>query len=91
MVLICTFAIGQEKYPFMDPEKGTEERVDQIISMMTLDEKIGYVVTSQVERLGIPSPGSSEGIHQAVIRSFTGAGQVIPTTSFCQVYGMGST
>lgn len=82
---------AQEKYPFLDPGMGMEERVDQIISMMTLDEKIGYVVTSQVERLGIPSPGSSEGIHQAVIRSFMGAGQVIPTTSFCQVYGMGST
>lgn len=81
----------QGKYPFLDPDMAMEKRVDQIISRMTLDEKIAYVLTSQVERLGIPSPGSSEGIHQAVVRSFTGNGPVISTTSFCQVYGMGST
>jgi beta-glucosidase len=89
---LCNLPVsGQEKYPFLDPEMDMEERVDQIISMMTLDEKIGYVVSSSADRLGIPSPGRSEGIHQAVVRGFMGGGQEVPTTSFCQVYGMGST
>jgi len=82
---------GQGSFPFLDPDMDTEKRIDNIIDLMTLDEKIAYVVSSQVERLGIPSPGSSEGIHQAVVRSFMGSGQATPTTSFCQVYGMGST
>ena len=81
---------GQEAFPFLDPDMDTEERIDNIIDLMTLDEKIGYVVSSQVERLGIPSPGSSEGIHQTVIRT-RGEADPVPTTSFCQVYGMGST
>lgn len=82
---------SQDKYPFQDSEMDMEDRVDNIISMMTLDEKIVYVLSSEVNRLGIPSPGRSEGIHQTVIRSFMGQGEAIPTTSFCQVYGMGST
>jgi beta-glucosidase len=96
LVLVCLVLCnrpvsGQEKFPFLDPGKSTEQRIDHILSIMTLDEKIGYIVNSSVDRLGIPSPGRAEGIHQAVVRSFTGAGQAVPTTSFCQVYGMGST
>ncbi|MEZ5071360.1 MAG: hypothetical protein R2751_10420 [Bacteroidales bacterium] len=71
---------GQEAFPFRDASLETEARIDNILSLMTLDEKVGYVVTSEVERLGIPSPGRSEGIHQTVVRSFGGGGSV-PTTS----------
>jgi beta-glucosidase len=91
LLLFSNRGNSQVNYPFQDPDMDMEKRVDNIISMMTLDEKIGYVVSSSVDRLGIPSPGRSEGIHQAVVRSFTGGGQAVPTTSFCQVYGMGST
>jgi len=91
MIFMGVRVNGQNKYPFQDPALDVEKRVDNIVSLMTLDEKINYVLSSKVDRLGIPSPGSSEGIHQTVIRSMMGPGQSIPTTSFCQVYGMGST
>ncbi len=97
-ILILTFLIffepkvsSQSKYPFQDPSLDMEKRVDNIVSLMTLDEKITYILSSKVERLGIPSAGGAEGIHQTVIRSLMGGGKIVPTTSFCQVYGMGST
>jgi hypothetical protein len=54
-----------------------EARIDNIISLMTLDEKIEYFVSSSVERLGIPSPGRAEGIHQAVLRGEMGQGRIL--------------
>ena len=57
---------------------------------MTLDEKLAALQSETVPRLGIPAPGSSEGIHQLVGRVGPG-GPPITTTSFSQVYGMGET
>ena len=91
---ICNYvSFSQEKYPFRNPKLTMEKRVDNIISLMTLEEKVDFLTNFQVPRLNIPSPGSAEGIHQTLIRSFNpGSGnKVVPTTSFCQVYGMGET
>lgn len=82
--------LAQEQYPFLDSKLTIEKRVDNIITLMTSEEKISFLTDFQVPRLNIPSPGSAEGIHQAVIRSRK---PEIPiyTTSFSQVYGMGET
>ena len=80
----------QYAYPYLNPNLTVEQRADNIVSLMTLDEKIAAIGNAAVPRLNIPAPGSSEGIHQLVRRAGRG-GQPIPTTSFSQVYGMGET
>ena len=49
-----TFA--QEKIPFNNPSLSTEQRVDDLISRMTIDEKISQLMDSSpaIERLGVP-------------------------------------
>ena len=81
----------QAPYPFKDPNLPVEKRIDNLLSLMTLDEKIGCLGTrTGVPRLGVPNIGSSEGIHGVVQR---GANQTklapIPTTQFPQPPGMG--
>ncbi len=77
-------------YPFDDPKLPTEKRIDDLLSRMTLDEKIDCLGTSTgVPRLGVPNIGSSEGIHGVVQRQSRYARQPIPTTQFPQPPGMG--
>jgi beta-glucosidase len=83
--------VAQDKYPFLDPKLSLDKRVDNIISLLTLEEKIDLLTGFQVSRLGITNPGNAEGIHQAVIRNFRPDAPPIKTTSFAQVYGMGET
>ncbi len=80
----------QYEYPFQNPNLSLDQRADSIVSLMTLDEKLAALQNAAVPRLGIPAPGSSEGIHQVVGRVGPGA-PPITTTSFSQVYGMGET
>src|SRR5665647_710325 len=42
-VIAGTFALAQtNQYPFQNPAMALEERVDNIVSLMTLDEKIAF-------------------------------------------------
>ncbi len=81
------------KYPFQDSNLPREKRIDNILSLMTLDEKIDCLGTNTgVPRLGIPSYGSSEGIHGVVRRSNVRKNiMTITTTQFPQPPGMGET
>ncbi len=82
---------AQTQYPFQDPKLPAEQRVDNILSLMTLDEKIGCMETnSGVPRLGIPNAGLSEGLH-GLVRKGTFGQKLIPTTSFAEVIGMAET
>ena len=88
----------QYKYPFLNPTLPIEKRIDNILSLMTLDEKTDCLgVPTAVPRLGIPSYGASEGIHGVVQRGgYIGIGgmvtrSVIHTTQFPQPVGMGET
>jgi beta-glucosidase len=59
---------------------------------MTTDEKINCLRHCGVPRLGIPSFGSSEGIHGFVSHpNQTGRRKTITTTQFPQPPGMGAT
>jgi beta-glucosidase len=81
----------QQQYPFRDPSLSQEKRIDNLLSLMTLDEKIDCLSTnSAVPRLGVPSFGSSEGIHGVVQRGGRGH-DAITTTQFPQPPGMGET
>ncbi len=81
----------QQPYPFRDPSLPTAKRIDNLLSLMTLDEKIDCLGTNTaVPRLGVPSFGSSEGIHGVVQRGGRGR-DAITTTQFPQPPGLGET
>ena len=88
-------ALAQQtpSYPFRDPSLPMEKRIDNILSLMTIDEKIDCLgVPTGVPRLGIPSYGGSEGIHGVVQRGGGNAHRTpITTTQFPQPPGMGET
>ena len=78
--------------PFKDPNLSAEKRIDNLLSLMTTDEKIACLGTrTAVPRLGVPNIGASEGIHGVVQREARGPLQPITTTQFPQPPGMGET
>ncbi len=82
----------QQQYPFRDPSLSPEKRIDNLLSLMTLDEKIDCLGTNTaVPRLGVLSFGSSEGIHGVVQRGGWRQKEPITTTQFPQPPGMGET
>lgn len=85
-------AVAQAPDPFRNPALPVEQRIDSILSSMTLDEKLAALGTdTSVARLGIPNMGDSEGLHQLVRRGGFGPEKPIPTTSFALTLGMGAT
>jgi beta-glucosidase len=80
----------QPRYPFNDPSLPMEKRIDNLLSLMTVEEKIGCLGTNTgVPRLGVMSFGSSEGIHGVVQREARGKRLPVTTTQFPQPPGMG--
>jgi len=75
---------------YKDPSLSAEKRIDNLLSLMTLDEKIDCLSTKTgVPRLGVPNFGSSEGIHGVVQRKSDYTHTPIPTTQFPQPPGLG--
>ncbi|HEV2499892.1 MAG TPA: glycoside hydrolase family 3 C-terminal domain-containing protein [Terriglobia bacterium] len=87
------FAQQKFQYPFQDPSLPAEKRIDNILSLTTINEKIDCLgVQTGVPRLGIPSYGGSEGIHGVVQRGNERFHLTrITTTQFPQPPGMGAT
>jgi len=84
------------KYPFQDPNFSIEVRVNNILSLMTLDEKIAALSTNpSVPRLGIAGSSHIEGLHGVALGGPGGWGgrglQPLPTTQFPQSVGLGET
>ena len=96
--LLCLFTFSvaaalaqQQKYPFNDPSLPMEKRIDNLLSLMTIEEKIDCLGTNTgVPRLGVMNYGASEGIHGVVQRQARGTRQPITTTQFPQPPGMGA-
>ena len=98
---IVTFASGAHaqpgyQYPFQDPHLPAEQRVDDLVSRLTLDEKIHCLGTNpSVPRLGVRGTGHVEGLHGLALGGpggWEGKGKsVIPTTQFPQARGLGQT
>lgn len=61
-----TLTAQSYEYPFQNPDLPDEERIDILLSLMTLEEKIVTFTGAGIPRLGIPDPGSSEAIHGLV-------------------------
>ncbi|QAA33074.1 glycoside hydrolase family 3 protein [Clostridium manihotivorum] len=63
------FDVNKYKYPYLNPTLPLEDRIKDLISRMTLEEKISMIPTSQgaVERLGIKKYGvGGEAAHGVV-------------------------
>ncbi len=84
------------QYPFQNPSVPMEARVNNILSLMTLEEKIAALSTDpSVPRLGIVGSGHLEGLHGVALGGPAGWGghglQPLPTTQFPQAVGLGET
>jgi beta-glucosidase len=93
LTLALTASAQQPTPPFRDPSLPAAQRIDNLLSLMTLDEKIDCLGTNTaVPRLGVPSFGSSEGIHGVVQRGDEQRHRdAITTTQFPQPPGLGET
>ncbi len=89
VLFLVTTAPGrsQSKYLFQNPELSIEDRVTNILALMTINEKVACFDTkTSVPRFCIPYAGLSEGLHGLVQGGGFG-GPVIPTTTFPEVIG----
>jgi beta-glucosidase len=81
-------------YPFQDPDRPAEERISDLVSRMTLDEKIDCLATrASVPRLGVKGSPHIEGYHGVAQGGPSNWGRRNPTatTQFPQAYGLGAT
>src|SRR6266542_854292 len=96
-LLFTTAAVAQQyKYPFQNPDLPIEQRVNNILSLMTVEEKIAALSTDpRVPRLGISGSSHIEGLHGVALGGPGGWGgrglQPLPTTQFPQSVGLGET
>src|SRR6266487_2445890 len=91
---LSTIAQSVDTFPFHNPALSVEERVSNIISLMTLDEKIASLGTDpSVPRLGIKGSRHVEGIHGLTQGGPAKWGRptTIPTTTFPQGIGLAET
>ena len=85
---------AQYQYPFQDPAVPMEDRITNVISLMTLDEKVAFLSSRPgVPRLGIKPMGHVEGLHGLAMGgpSNWGRRNPAPTTIFPQAIGMAAT
>ncbi len=87
----CTSNPADYQYPFQDPCKPLEDRVTNLLSLLTTDEKVSLLYENQpaVSRLGIPFFTTfTEGLH-GVGWSAVGSGvQRVVATQFPQAFGL---
>lgn len=104
LVILCNFIThGQIYYPFQNINLSDNERVENLLSLMTIDEKVKALSTNLgVPRLGIRETWHSEGLHGLTLGgpgnwggfktvNYERVPAIFPTTTFPQAYGLGST
>jgi beta-glucosidase len=77
---------SRNRYPFMDPSLTVDERVNDLVSRMTLEEKVSQMMNEapEIKRLGIPAYNWwNECLH--------GVARAGLATSFPQAIGLGAT
>jgi beta-glucosidase len=87
MIFILLFGLlAAQNYPFQNTSLSFDERVDNLLSLLTIEEKIGQMMdnSAQIERLGIPNYNwENEALH--------GVARYAVATSFPQCIGLGAT
>lgn len=104
LLLLCQHTNAQQSPAFRDTTLTDEKRIDNLLSQLTLDEKLNLLSTDLgVPRLSIPHCGHYEGLHGLTLggpgawggRKKTDDGRMVPTdyptTIFPQSYGLGAT
>ena len=94
LLLVTRTGFSQYKYPFQNPDLPTEERITNLLSLMTLDEKVSCLGTNPtIVRLGVKGTGHVEGLHGLAMGLPGGWGRKtpVPTTIFPQSIGMAET
>ena len=61
-----SICLRAQEYPFRDTSLSEDERLDNAVSLMTVEEKLATVTGQGVPRLGIANPGATEAIHGIV-------------------------
>jgi hypothetical protein len=70
-ILGCSWSAAQQyEYPFLNPNLSVDERAANILSLMTLEEKIAALTSPAV------GYGTSEGIHQVVLNAGRGGWKI---------------
>jgi len=97
LLLSSSIAWAQQyQYAFQNPNLPVEVRINNILSLMTLEEKIAALSTDPtIPRLGIHGSSHIEGLHGVALGGPGGWGgkglEPIPTTQFPQSVGLGET
>jgi len=99
LLLIPFLASAQTTFPFQNTSLPDSKRVDNLLSLMTIDEKVNALSTNLgIPRLGIRNTGHSEGLHGMALGGpgnwggmERGVTKTYPTTTFPQAYGLGET
>ena len=89
-------AFGQADYPFRNPKLSDDERITDLLSRLTLQEKIDLMSDHpSFPRLGLVFSGQVEGLHGLALGGPAGWGGrgllTVPTTTFPQEKGLGAT
>src|SRR5450631_885606 len=89
-------ACAQGSYPFQDPKLPDRVRIQNLLSQLTLDEKVLLMSDHpKIPRLGLVFSGQVEGLHGLALGGPAGWGgrgrQPVPTTTFPQEKGLGAT
>jgi beta-glucosidase len=87
---------NKQLYPFQNNKLAAEKRIDNLLSLMTLEEKVAVLSTNpSVPRLGVVGTGHVEGLHGLALGGpgeWGGKGkEPLTTTTFPQAYGLGET
>lgn len=85
---------AQYEYPFQNPDLPIEQRIDNLLSLMTISEKVSALSTNpSVPRLGVVGTGHVEGLHGLAMGgpSNWGRRNPAPTTIFPQAIGLAET
>ena len=83
-----------QEFPFRNPALPDEERITDLISRMTFDEKVSCLANrASIPRLGVVGSPHIEGYHGVAQGGPSNWGQRNPTatTQFPQAYGLGAT
>ncbi|WP_255557621.1 glycoside hydrolase family 3 C-terminal domain-containing protein [Flavobacterium taihuense] len=94
--IVPVLAQKKQQYPFQNSNLDSEKRIENLLSLMTLEEKVAVLSTNpSVPRLGVVGTGHVEGLHGLALG---GPGEwggkdkkPVTTTTFPQAYGLGET
>ncbi|MCG1037088.1 glycoside hydrolase family 3 C-terminal domain-containing protein [Polaribacter sargassicola] len=85
-LIAITLVKAQEKLPYLDTSLSFDERVDDLVSRMTLEEKVGQMMNDApaIPRLNIPA-------HEYWNEALHGVARAGKATVFPQAIGLGAT